>query len=467
MEFIGRKEELERLTQAFSLQSQQAVLVYGRRRVGKSELIKEAILRSKQSAIYYECKETTEADNVESLAAVIAEAFNFPRPNFAGIEEVLEYLFVKSKEQHLVVVLDEYPYLRKAVKGMDSILQVLLDKYMRTSNLTLVICGSYVEVMKSLLEKDNPLFGRIDLTINLKPMDYFESALFYPDFSPEDKVRLYSVFGGIPYYNRLINQNLSVQENLMHLIVEAGARLENEVSMYLSSEISKIVNANEIFGALAQGYSRYKDLLAQSHVSSSSAMVDVLEKLIGMELVVKEAPINELDNKRKTAYRICDNMSLFYYRYIFKYSSQRSILNKDIFFERYIAEDFETNYVPHLFEEVCRQYLVRKNRAGELPEPFDSIGRYWYDDPEQKTNGEFDVVTKDPKGYIFYEAKFTSSPVGAGVIAKEIEQVSATGLDCYKYGFFSRSGFEAGVEDVNSVKGLNNLILMPIAELYK
>lgn len=168
----------------------------------------------------------------------------------------------------MIFVLDEYSYLRDCVTGMDSILQSLIDKYSESSSIKLILCGSFVDIMKSLLYNENPLYGRVDLTINLKPMDYFESSLFYPEFSDEDKVRLYSVFGGIPYFNRLIEPGLTVRENITELIASPGARLENEVSMYLKSEISKIINANEVFDALARGFSKYSDILSQSHVSS-------------------------------------------------------------------------------------------------------------------------------------------------------------------------------------------------------
>ena len=113
----------------------------------------------------------------------------------------------------------------------------------------------------------------------------------------------------------------------------------------------------------------------------------------------------------------------------------------DAFFDRYVRDDFENNYVPHAFEDVCRQYLVRKNRAGELDEPFELIGRYYYDDPAARLNGEFDVVTYGEQGYAFYEAKFRKAPVTDRMVSDEVDQVRATGLECYKYGFFSRSSF--------------------------
>ena len=154
-------------------------------------------------------------------------------------------------------------------------------------------------------------------------------------------------------------------ENIVDLVTEPGARLENEVPMYLGTEISKIVNANEVFGVLSQGYSRWRDILDQSHISSGPAMTDVLSKLIEMGLVQRRAPINDAQNKRKAGYFIVDSLSLFYYRYVFRYSSQRQLLDPDVFFDRHVGQDFEENCVSHVFEEVCRQYLVRKNRAGE------------------------------------------------------------------------------------------------------
>ena len=291
-------------------------------------------------------------------------------------------------------------------------------------------------------------------------MDYYDSAKFYPDFSDEDKVRLYSVFGGMPYYNRLIESDKSVRENIIELIASPGARLENEVSMNLKSELAKVINANEVFDALARGFSKYNDILSQSHVSSSPALADVLDKLCRMQVVEKTAPINVANNRKKASYSICDNLSLFYYKYIFRYSSQMRIMNTDIFYDRYISADFENKHVLKAFEEISKQYLIRMNLNGKMEEPFDQIGRYYYDDPETRTNGEFDVVTHDEKGYIFYEVKFRAKPLEQTMIDAEIEQVRRTNLDCYRYGFISRSGFEKGIDQ-------DDLILIDIGELYR
>lgn len=441
MNFIGRTDELKKLNKVFSLDEFTTSLIFGRRRVGKSELIKTALKKNSSIKIYYECKEVSEKSNVDGLSDILSEELNLPKLKFDNIESILKYIFELSIKEKIILVLDEYPYLKKTINGMDSILQALIDKYNTTSKLSLVILGSYVDIMKELLFHSNPLYGRVDLTIELKQMDYYDSSLFYPAFSTEDKIKIYSVFGGIPYYNRLIDDSKSVKENIIELIASNGARLENEVSMYLNSEISKIVNANEVFEALSKGFSKYSDILSQSHVSSGPTLVDVLDKLIRMDVVSKTSPINDLNNKKKCGYYISDNLSLFYYRYIFKYSSQMKIMDPNIFYAKYIEKDFEQQYVPHIFERICKQYLIIKNKNGEIDPVFEKIGKYYYDNPIEHTNGEFDVVTEDEKGYVFYEAKFRKNPITNTIIQNEIKQVNLTNLNCYKYVFISRSGF--------------------------
>ena len=460
MGFVGRDRELAKLGRELDAGEQRNLLVYGRRRVGKSELIKQALLSYPGTAIYYECRQTSEADNLETLSALVSEALGFPLLAFQGIRDVVEFLFEQAQSRSITLVLDEYPYLRGVVPGLDSILQTSIDAHREASRLSIVLCGSFVDVMKSLIARENPLFGRIDLAVELRPMDYFDAAKFYPGFSAEDKVRLYSVFGGIPYYNRLVKDSVSVRENIIELVCEPGAHLDGEVEGYLGGEISKMANANEVFGALAKGFSRWSDLLAQSHVSSGPAMADVLEKLISMELVQKRAPINDPQNRRKSGYAIVDPLSLFYYRYVFRNSSARQIMDPEAFYDRCVGCDFEENHVPHMFEEVCRQFLVRENRAARIEPAFDAIGKYWYDDPVGKTSGEFDVVTHDIDGYVFYEAKFRKTPVTRKMIEEEVEQVKATGLDSYAQGFFSRSGFE-GVEASDVLR------LYDLEEMYR
>lgn len=136
-----------------------------------------------------------------------------------------------------------------------------------------------------------------------------------------------------------------------------------------------------------------------------------------------------------------------------------NVMDSDVFYDTYIAQDFETIYVPFMFEKICKQYLIRKNQAGNMSVPFYQIGKYYYDDSKNKINGEFDVVTLDQHGYIFYECKFMDSKITKQMIEKEIKQVNTTGLQCYQYGFFSKCGFEDDLKQ--------DLILYHLDDLFQ
>lgn len=154
--------------------------------------------------------------------------------------------------------------------------------------------------------------------------------------------------------------------------------------MYLRSEISKMTNAYEVFETLSKGYVRFADILSQSNVSSSPALADILAKLIKMEVVKKESPINDENNKKKSGYYISDQLSLFYFKYVYRNLSRLNVMNSDIFYEKFINEDFENQFVPKSFENVCKEFLIRKNRNAELKNPFEKIGKYYYDDAKNK-----------------------------------------------------------------------------------
>lgn len=458
MKFIGREKELKELNNFIKQDNFGAGLIYGRRRIGKSELIKELIRKSEFKTIYYECKQTSEEQNVKNINSIFSEVLNIPPLDIHNIEDFFEYLFKNLIKEKIIIVLDEYPYLRECVVGCDSIFQTLIDNYKDILNVKIFFLGSYIDTMKALTKRENPLYGRIDLNMFLKPMNYYDSAKFYPNFKNEDKVIIYSVFGGIPYYNSLINDNLSVKENIINLISSNNSRLINEVPDYLEKEIGKLINANEVFSAIAKGYTKFNDILTHSNVSSSPALSDTLNSLIKMDLIEKISPINDKNNKKKSGYYIKDNFSCFYYKYIFPYSSQLALLDPNIFFNKYIEKDFLEQYVPKKFELICKEYLIKENYNGNIKPFFFEIGKYYYDCPKEHKNGEFDIVTLDDIGYIFYEVKFKNKAIDNTLILKEIEQVKNCGLYCYKYAFISKSGFEN--------QNLDNVIYLNLDDIY-
>lgn len=458
--FIGRQTELAKLISLYSSSTMEYGLIYGRRRIGKTQIIKESLKKVKSKKIYYVCKETSERNNVKSLCEQISVALDIPLLAFSTIEETLIYLCKLSTKRTIILILDEYPFLRKNIVGLDSILQSLYENYHETSKLKLILCGSYIDIMKSLLESQNPLYGRMSLILHIKQQDYYESSLYYPSYSLEDKVMLYSVFGGVPFYNSKINTRISALDNILDLIVQENASLETEISVFLKNEISKIDWANQIFESISNGKRKFADILEASHVPSSPTLAETLNRLIGMDILMKEAPINDEKNKKKAKYTILDNLTLFYYTYLFPNLSNRSLLDRKDFYQKIIEEDFRTKFIPRCFESILKQYLIRLNRQGKMNPLFLKIGRYYYDNPVQKKNGEFDVVTYDENGYTFYEAKYRNEAMSQGDIEKEIQQVKETGLNCYRYGFLSKSGFVKTPSD-------SNLILLTLEDLYR
>lgn len=454
--FIGRIEESKKLNDFFKDEKSRLCAVFGRRRVGKSELINHCLEKSDSKKVYFECKQTTEKNNVNSITELICETFNYPSFSFESFEKLLKFMYELGEKEKIILVLDEYPYLREVVIGIDSIIQGMVDKY-KNSKTKLVLCGSYIDVMKTLLEEENPLYGRIDLTLEVKPMDYLDSSLFYPSFSNADKVRLFSVFGGIPYYNKLIDCKKSVRENIIDLISSDSARLENEISSYLKSQLSKINNANEAIEIIARGYSKYKDIYEQAGVEKAPTLISALDKLVSMEIVKRVSPINDEANKKKTRYIISDQLSHFYYKYIYKNKSRIKMMDSNAFYDRFIDDDFETQYVPKSFEEVAKEYLIRQNKKGLLSPPFDMIGKYYYDNPIEHLNGEFDIVTHDEMGYVFYEVKFKNKPITMRMVDDEIEQIKKCEIKSNRFGFISRSGFDFSSE---------SLILISLDDIY-
>lgn len=441
MRFLGRTKEQELLRNFYASEHENLAVVYGRRRVGKSELLRASLRGGKIPFVFLQCRMTTVASNVTDLMLQAKSEFGVPELNVNDIDSAFKAIFEWMKGHQGVIVLDEYPYLRELVPGCDSLIQYLVDTH-RDSGLKIVLCGSYLDVMKGMLDYKSPLYGRAGLNLHVEPMDYFDSALFYPTFSDEDKVRLYSVFGGIPFYNAKIDTTLSVKENILRLLVSKDAYFLNEVSYLLMMEISKIANAERVFDAIANGASKFTDIYDQSTFSSSPALADILQKLVDMGFLKKVTPINAENNKKKTTYQIKDNLISFYYRYVFKYQSRIGLFPAEQVWDRYIKDDFETQYVPKCFEEIVKQFLVRENLAGHIDPPFFKIGSYWYDLPKQRKNGEFDVVTEDDDGFVCYECKFKMHPMTEFQVLQEIEQVKSSPLPAERFGFVTRAGFD-------------------------
>lgn len=441
MRFVGREKEQKAINAILDKQGYQGCIIYGRRRMGKTELIKHCLANKNVPFIIYQCKESSDRDNADLLTEVIKETLKIPHLHFNNFIEAIDFLFEYAETKELYLAIDEYPYIRQSIEGCDSKLQDIIDKHAMKTNVKLFLLGSSIAIMSSLQNHDNPLYMRCANSILLKQMDYYDSAKFYSTATLEDKVKYFSAFGGVPFYNAQINEKLSVKENIINIISGQFSGIKDFLEIYLKSELRKVNGANIVFEKIVLGAFHFSDILAKTHLESSASLAPILEKLINMDLIEYVVPINEKTNKQKAGYRISDHCTGFYYNFIYRNESAHKILDDETFYDVFIGKEFNSKIVPLAFEKISKQFLIRKNAKGEIEPLLTDIGTYWYDNPKEKKNGQFDVVGKAKDGYVFFECKYTDKPIDDEIIKEELEQISQTTLKPYQYGFISKNGF--------------------------
>ncbi len=448
MMFIGRKEEILKLRNFLNGDGCKAAMLFGRRRVGKTELIKQALQGQNGTIIHCECKKVLPALNLRLLEKEIKSILNLPDyVRFNDFDDLFNSIFDASKNRRIVFVLDEFSYLPLGGEdGVDASLARIIDLRKQDEvNLKIIISGSYVDLMQKILENSSPLHGHFDLVEEIREFDYYDAAKFFPNYSMEDRFIAYGVFGGLPYALSLVNPDLSIVDNIKEQFgVDTSAAImlcQDTISM----ESSKITSLNSLLTLIACGKRKYTDLIAV--LGKDTRIEYALDKGVKLHFLKKTVPINDEKNKKLTFYDFEDNLLRFYYRYVFSNAAARSAMGKNLLYKEIIQDDFEKNYLPSVFESVSREFLIRKNKAGEINPPFFKIGTYSFNDSKAKKNMQFDVVTLDKKGYVSYECKYTKEQIGSSILQEEKDQTKESPLPFAGLGFISRNGFSSSVKD--------------------
>jgi hypothetical protein len=374
----------------------------------------------------------------------------------------LKFVFEKAQEIRILLVIDELPFIINENPSFISDLRDLIDEYKMSTPMKLILSGSYVDTMRNLNDGNSETYGRFTSIIELKSFDYFDSANFYPNYSDEDKFLMYSVFGGVAFFNSLIDNKLSAIENIKRLIIAPNSILQLEIKHTICAETSKVPLVNSVIELIGRGVKKYSDI--KQHLSlkkDSSVNPDYLiKKLIDLEIIEKSVPINDKNNKKKISYVFKDNLMEFYYRYLFRNKSMNATLSTDDFYSEIVEEDLKRSFLPVKFEKVAKEFLIRASQKHLLQPVIYEIGTYSFDDSKNKINRQFDVVTLDKKGYIAYECKYTKEKIGDAVINEEITQIHNSGLPIYKLGFIAKNGFNDNIisEDFN---------LFQLSDFYK
>ena len=443
--FVSRTDEIASLNKLYYKDSFQMAVVYGRRRVGKTTLLSEFV--KGKPAIFFAATEANEHLNLALFSEKVYTFFKLPKVTgaFGNWHDAFSFIAEKAKEQHFILVIDEFPYLAYANKSINSILQNIIDHELKNTNLFLILCGSQISFMENeVLGSKSPLFGRRTAQFRIEGFDYFDAAKMLTGVSNEDKVKYYACIGGTPHYLSQINPRLSFEENLIDLYFNPRAYLYGEPAMLLQQELREPAMYNSIISAIANGSSRMNDISTKISEETSKSSKYV-KTLLDLRILRKVVPFDENpQSSRKTIYQIADHCFRFWYRYIF--------LNKDsietgtgrIIAESIVFPELSAFIGKPAFEDICRQYIIRKNKQNALPFLVTGFGTWWGTDNKKKQEDDIDIVAanKPHKKALLCECKWRNESTDTVEIQHLLDKSRLLpGYNEYYYMFFSKAPF--------------------------
>ncbi|MDR3189740.1 MAG: ATP-binding protein [Lactobacillaceae bacterium] len=438
MGFFGRDTELKSLNNMYQSDKFEMVIIYGRRRVGKTALISEFI--KDKRAIYYQARQVDRRDNLEGLTQAI-NRFKGQTSNtggFSDFDAVFQEINELAQDEKLTFVIDEYPYLAESYAGVSSILQANIDHLLIDNpNLTLVLLGSSMSFMaKQVLGYQSPIYGRKTGQIHLQPFTIFEMQAILSEVSNEELVAYFGILGGVPHYLNMIDQKASIGENIERLFLQPAAPLLEETLTLLKEELRDPEKYASILKAIAGGASKPSEIIQKSGIVASS-LGKYLENLIELGFVSKKLPVTEKPTSRKTLYQLDDQLFRFYYRFIDPETSLIALGLTDNLADEMVNR--LPTYLGHTFEIVIFQWFVKGLQTHELKFAPKQLGSWWGSDPATKQQEELDFVaiTRDNQT-ITAESKFRDSGLNNGMIDKLVYRTNLIGLPNQQMYFFTK-----------------------------
>lgn len=445
--FVGRKKELDIIKKAIESRSKAAILVYGRRRIGKTTLILEALKDYTGVKIVFTATPDEISGNMRNLSLVTSEALNEPWIEFSDPRKYFHYL--SERNENITLVIDEYQDFRGNNKAEAVLVDALIRDFIDYSkdNINVIISGSAVRVLENLIiDNSNPLFMRFSSIINLKELNYLEASNFYKNTPIMEKIAYYAVFGGLPNILSQIIPEKGIEGNIEDLILAEEGFARYYVESVIDKEISPINNGEIIIKRIGNGKKHYSQI--ESSISDEKKrrqLSKILKELTETHLIEKMNPINKPDDKKKTFYFISSNLIRFYMTYVIGAQITGS---KRAYFEKYISPSLNT-FISYRFEDIAKQYFSQLDREDVI-----AIGTYWYDDRIKKTNGEFDIALETLDGYEIYEVKYYEKPLPEVLMREEIEKATRLeGLSVSNFGMIASSGFEANELPIRQISG--------------
>ncbi len=460
--FYCREYELSDLNKRYNKGLFECVIIYGRRRVGKTALINE-FCKGKDT-IFFSALNATSQENLEELSKVIYENSNDGNaPIYKSYDDAFAKITSMAKERRLIFVIDEYPYLAKAEKSISSRLQHIIDHVWQESNLFLILCGSSMSFMEyQVLGYESPLYGRRTAQYKIQALTYREITAFYPNLSLEEQAFLYGITGGIPHYINKLDIQDTMDQALIENLFHSSSYLFEEPENLLKQELREPALYNSIISVIAGGASRSNEIATKVGIDAN-ACAKYIKVLLELGILKKETPITEKIGK-KTLYMIGDNFFRFWYRFVPK---NMSIINSgrlEQVYEKAIKKHY-SDYMGLVFEQICREYLLRY--AQDLPILLSEVGQWWGTDAKEKKEVQIDVVGSPVEGndYIIGSCKYKSEKIGVDELEllKQYANVFGQGKNYYYY-IFSKGGF---TESLKEVAKKENVKLLTLKEIYK
>ena len=470
--FVARGYEMSVLEEAYTSRALEMVVVYGRRRVGKTSLLRE-FCRGRDRVHFFTARETTATENLAALSVSLlswyegddgALAETAPSPAFRSFEDAFSHAFAEGREKRTVLVIDEYPFLARSYPGVSSLLQSLLDKAKGGSAMMLVLCGSSTSFMREqVLGEKSPLYGRRTAQIRLKPFDYVDAAEML-GADPERSLELYSLVGGVPLYLEQLDGKRTARWNMANRMLGLGRFLYAEPENFMLQEVSVPASYNAVVDAVAHGRPRPSEIADATGLAAPNVS-EYLKTLCELGIVRRDTPVGKA-NKKQVAYRISDGLFRFHHTFAPRYAAAIEAGMADRVAERICAGDF-SGYMGHAFEDACRQWTSRAMASGEIDMVPSAVGSWWGTDPAIREQVDVDVVATGVDGELFAgECKWTSDPVDVGVLETLRHRVGlvADRLPRVEFALFSRSGFTRGCEREAAQAG--NVRLVTPADMF-
>lgn len=460
--FIGREKELNTLNKLYSSEKFEFAVIYGRRRVGKTSLIRE--FTKDKDTIFFTSVETNSKQNLDNFSRCIMEYNTRIAVNssFASFQSALEYVFELAKTKRIVLVIDEYPYVAHASKSLASTLQLLIDKNKDSSKLFLILCGSSMSYMEDhVLAYKAPLYGRRTAQFKIKPFDFFEACSYFFNLSSTDKALAYGIFGGTPQYLMQLNDNLSIEENIKNTHLNPTSSIFEEPNNLLKQEVREPAIYNAVITAIATGSSKMNEISNKIN-EDTSVCATYIRNLITLGIVKKESPYGE-KSTRKTIYSIEDNMFRFWYRFVPENTSIISRGAIDLAYKR--IEPELSSYMGSVFEDICKQYLWQLLLKGKCAVNFTDIGRWWGANPKTKTQEEIDIMGTDKDSALFGECKWTNEKVDLQILETLVERSTLFNYKKTHFYLFAKTGFTKGC--IDRANEMGNVTLVSYEDMLK